>query len=127
MFSHLTIGSNDIARARVFYDAVLGALGHERFDDYEDYASAYGKAQDTTVWVTSPLDGEPATAGNGMTVGFLAVDRGSVDAFYAAAMANGGTDEGKPGLRPQYHESYYGAYVRDPDGNKLCAACHQAE
>jgi len=60
-------------------------------------------------------------------VAFLAADRAMVDAFHAVALAHGGTDEGVPGLRPQYHPNYYGAYVRDPDGNKLQAVCHRAE
>lgn len=127
MFSHVTLGSNDISRARSFYDAVMGALGHKRFQDYEDYTSAYGKPDGTMVWVVSPLNEQPATAGNGTTVGFLAENRAAVDAFYAAAMNNGGVDEGAPGPRPHYHENYYGAYVRDHDGNKLCAACHRPE
>jgi catechol 2,3-dioxygenase-like lactoylglutathione lyase family enzyme len=75
----------------------------------------------------SPYNGETATVGNGVHVAFKADNRAAVDAFHAAALAAGGTDEGAPGLRPHYHEHYYGAYVRDPDGNKLQAVCHAAE
>ena len=89
MFSHIMIGANNIEESKAFYDAVLGALGHERFQDYEDFAAAYGKPQDTVVWVVSPLNQQPASAGNGITVGFLAPDRGSVDAFHAAALEHG--------------------------------------
>lgn len=127
MFSHTTIGTNDITAARQFYDAAMGAIGQTRFYDYEDAASAYGSPQDNQLWVLKPINGEPATAGNGQMTAFLAPDRASVDAFHAAALANGGTDEGAPGLRPDYHENYYGAYVRDREGNKLCAVCHSPE
>ena len=65
-----------------------------------------------------------ASAGNGVTVAFTVPSRAAVDAFHAAALANGGTDEGPPGLRTHYHPDYYGAYVRDPEGNKICAVCH---
>ena len=65
--------------------------------------------------------------GNGVTVAFEAPDRASVDRFHAAGLAQGGTDEGAPGLRPHYHPDYYGAYLRDPDGNKLCCVCHRPE
>ncbi|MGL4289265.1 MAG: VOC family protein [Phreatobacter sp.] len=77
-------------------------------------------------WIMRPFDENPARAGNGVMPGFLAPDRAAVDAFYKAALAHGGRDEGPPGLRAHYHPHYYGAYVRDPDGNKLCACCHQA-
>lgn len=72
-----------------------------------------------------PFDDNPATAGNGAHIAFLATRRSAVDAFHAAAMANGGSDEGAPGPRPHYHDHYYGAYVRDPEGNKLQAVCHR--
>lgn len=74
-----------------------------------------------------PIDREPATVGNGITIAFEAPDRATVDRFHAEALAAGGTDAGPPGLRPQYHPDYYGAYARDPDGNKLCCACHRPE
>ncbi len=72
-------------------------------------------------------DGAPATPGNGTMVSFLASSRAAVDAFHAAALAHGGTDEGAPGLRPQYGAQFYAAYVRDPDGNKLNAVCYRAD
>jgi catechol 2,3-dioxygenase-like lactoylglutathione lyase family enzyme len=74
-----------------------------------------------------PYDQQPHHPGNGQMVAFLAADRAAVRDAYAVAMANGGVSEGAPGLRPEYHEHYYGAYFRDPDGNKLCVACHLAE
>lgn len=124
MFSHVTIGSNDPERSWKFYDAIMDTLGHERFFTGDGYAG-YGSQNGNQTWVTRPLDGKPATVGNGTHIAFLAQDRATVDAFHAAAMANGGTDEGAPGLRPHYHPNYYGAYVRDPDGNKLQAVCHR--
>ena len=123
MFSHATIGTNDIDRAVTFYDAVFACLGIERFYLKDDHAG-YGKAHDDQVWVMKPFDGNPATVGNGTHIAFLAESRTQVDAFHDAALAHGGSDEGVPGLRPHYHPNYYGAYVRDPDGNKIQAVCH---
>lgn len=77
-------------------------------------------------WVMRPIDGRPARVGNGLTIAFEAPDRATVDRFHAAALANGCTDEGPPGLRP-YHAHGDGAYVRDPDGNRLCCVCHRPE
>ena len=127
MFNHVTIGTNDIARARTFYDAVMGTIDQGRYYDDEDQTTGYGVSGGEVVWITRPLDGEPATVGNGTMIAFVAETRQAVDDFHTAAMGNGGTDEGKPGLRPQYHEHYYGAYVRDPDGNKLCVVCNKVE
>ncbi len=123
MFSHVTIGSNDIARSGTFYDAVLGALGHTRFYASE-HGIGYGETEGDQVWILGPFDGKPATVGNGMMVAFVAPDRSSVDAAFAAAMANGGAEEGAPAVREHYHPNYYGAYFRDPEGNKLCTVCH---
>jgi catechol 2,3-dioxygenase-like lactoylglutathione lyase family enzyme len=102
-----------MARAIAFYDAVMGALGHA--GRAADPAGAWAG------WFTTPA---PATVGNGVTIAFEAADRATVERFHAAALAHGGTDEGPPGLRP-YHAHDYGAYVRDPDGNKLCCVCHR--
>lgn len=76
--------------------------------------------------MTEPFDGQPASVGNGTMVSFLAKSRAVVDAFHAAALAHGGTNEGLPGLRPQYGPQFYAGYVRDPDGNKLNAVCYRA-
>ncbi|MBS0224423.1 MAG: VOC family protein [Proteobacteria bacterium] len=125
MFSHVTVGSNDIARARRFYDSVTSALGLKRHADYPE-AVAYGVPDGRPqLWIVRPLDKKAASAGNGITIGLDATDRSAVDRAHAAAMASGGTDEGKPGLRTHYHPNYYGAYVRDPDGNKVCIVCHK--
>jgi catechol 2,3-dioxygenase-like lactoylglutathione lyase family enzyme len=76
--------------------------------------------------VGAPFDGQPASCGNGQMLALEAPDRAAVDRVHAAALAHGGRCEGAPGLRPQYHAHYYGAYFRDPEGNKLCVCCHHA-
>ncbi|MBR0672050.1 VOC family protein [Neoroseomonas soli] len=128
MYSHVTLGTNDIRRAIAFYDPLLAGLGLNRHESdieegYAGYAAAPGARPQ--FWVTRPLDRRPASASNGMTIAFDAPDRPAVDRFHATALAHGGTDEGAPGLRPHYHPDYYGAYVRDPDGNKLCCVCRR--
>lgn len=123
MFSHVTLGTNDWTRAKPFWQAIMAALKQPVLFEYEG-GMAYGEPAGPKTFVGPPFDGQPATHGNGTHVAFLASDRATVDAFHAAALANGGTDEGAPGLRPHYHPHYYGAYVRDPDGNKLQAVCH---
>jgi hypothetical protein len=75
--------------------------------------------------VLSPLDKKAASVGNGITIGLEAPDRSAVDSAHAAALAAGGKDEGAPGIRAHYHPNYYGAYLRDPDGNKICVVCHR--
>ena len=124
IYSHVTIGSNDIARAKAFYDPVLATLGIERFFE-RDTALGYGELRGTRLWIMTPFDGNAASVGNGTHVAFLAESRAAVRAFHAAALANGGSDEGAPGPREHYHRNYYGAYVRDLDGNKLQACCHR--
>lgn len=127
MFSHVTVGASDIERAANFYDAVLAPLGLTRQRTRRaalGYAPAGFTGIELPFWVVKPFDRAPPTVGNGVTVAFETNDRAAVDAFHAAALANGGSDEGAPGLRPHYHADYYGAYARDPDGNKLCAVCH---
>jgi len=121
MLLYITLGSNDLSRAKIFYDAALAPLGMVRRVT-EAVEIGYGAPADsrTRLWVVTPYDEKPATIGNGSMVALEADSRATVDAFYEAAMANGGTDEGKPGLRP-YHADFYAAYVRDPDGNKLSA------
>lgn len=126
MFSHITLGTNDWPRAKAFYQAITKALGLPLFMEREQGA-AWGEAVGPKLFVGPAFDGKPATSGNGTHVAFLAKSRSAVDEFYAAALAHGGSDEGAPGLRPHYHPNYYGAYVRDPDGNKLQAVCHSAK
>ena len=126
MFSHVTVGTNDMDRARRFYDAVLSTLGHRRFAEGQGH-TGYGAPDSAQIWILAPFNSELASVGNGGHVAFPAPDRVAVDGFHAAALAHGGADEGAPGPRPQYHPGYYGAYVRDPDGNKIQAVCHRRE
>jgi catechol 2,3-dioxygenase-like lactoylglutathione lyase family enzyme len=126
LFSHVTIGVDDVARAADFYDRVMACVNTGRFHSSAT-AVGYGDPRGMQFWVVNPYDGKAASAGNGTHVAFLVASRAEVRAFHATALANGGTDEGAPGLRPHYHPDYYGAYVRDPYGNKLQACCHTPE
>ncbi|NDH61958.1 MAG: VOC family protein [Alphaproteobacteria bacterium] len=125
MFSHVTIGSNNLDAAKPFYDALLAPLGLVRRMDYPNacgYGPTGGRPQ---LWILNPLDKNTATVGNGITIGLEAADRPAVDAAYKSALAAGGRDEGAPGIRAHYHPNYYGSYLRDPDGNKICVVCHR--
>ncbi len=127
MLKYVTLGSNDIARSKRFYDAALKELGVICTSDGEDEVgygapARPGEEQRSQLWVVKPYLKLPANWGNGTMIAFEAESRAAVDAFHAAAVANGGSDEGAPGLRP-YSPNFYAAYVRDPDGNKLSAVC----
>jgi catechol 2,3-dioxygenase-like lactoylglutathione lyase family enzyme len=126
MYSHVTVGTNDMDRAVRFYDAVMAVLGHPQMFT-SSIATAYGLPTGEKFFILLPFDGKEARSGNGVHAAFKVDTRATVDAFHAAALAHGGTDEGPPGLRPQYHPNYYGAYVRDPDGNKIQAVCHRKD
>jgi len=125
MYSHITLGSNDLAKAKAFYDAALAPLGLTLVDEF-DGVVGYGPSSEPgpRLFACMPFDRAAASFGNGTHVALNAPSRAAVDAFHAAAMAQGGSDEGAPGLRPQYTANYYGAYVRDLDGNKLQAVCY---
>lgn len=123
IFTHVTVGTNDLKRARNFYDSVLGKLGHKRIADLGDNGSIWGE-NSPSFFVLKPANGDQATVGNGVTVSFEAENRAAIDAFHAAALAAGGKDEGQPGPR-QWAPNAYAAYVRDLDGNKLAAYCFQ--
>ena len=122
MFSHVSVGTRDLERATRFYDAVLGALGYRRTMS-ESFGCAWGLDW-PEFWAQLPDAGE-ASLGNGVHVAFIAASREAVDAFHAAALAEGGSDAGEPGLR-DYTPDYYAAFVRDPDDNKL-EAVHMPE
>ena len=131
MFTYITLGTNDLARAIAFYDATLAPLGLKRCEPNEagwEEIAGWGTyendgAQELALWVTQPFDGRAATVGNGTMVALRATNWAAVRAFHDAAIKHGGTSEGAPGLRPQYNADFYAAYVRDPDGNKLAAVC----
>jgi catechol 2,3-dioxygenase-like lactoylglutathione lyase family enzyme len=116
---YIMIGSNDLARSRVFYDAVMPHIGGAITHDYPGITFGYALPGGATVWVARPHNKEAATPANGSMPGFGCATKEAVDAAYAAALNAGGTSEGEPGPRPLYGPDFYGAYVRDPDGNKM--------
>jgi catechol 2,3-dioxygenase-like lactoylglutathione lyase family enzyme len=127
MFAYATLGSTDFAASRQFYEAAFATLGIGLLHDYSDggwvaYGSLADKDNPATpcLWLCkTPFNGAPATAANGAMLSLAAPNRAAVDAFYAAALANGGSSEGAPGVREAYGPDMYLAYVRDPMGNKL--------
>jgi len=129
MIDHMSLGMTDMLRARGFYDAVLGTIGHKRLYDHEAVASAYGPEPPQYIfWIALPLDdSRPAAPCNGTHVCFRAESRAAVDAFHAEALAQGGRDGGAPGLRPEYGETYYGAFAFDPEGHKIGVVCYAPE
>lgn len=120
MFSHVMIGTNDLDRAKTFYDAVLGTLGTA--PGFVDRHRIFWRSPTGTFSVSLPINGEPATVGNGSTIGFACQSAEQVQAWHAAGVAHGGTScEDPPGVRQGASGQLYLAYLRDPDGNKLCA------
>lgn len=129
MLSHIYIGASDLPRAEAFYGPILERLGwRPRFSDPVAGWAAWQPADAARplLIVGRPNDGRPASPANGGMFALLSSDRPTVDAAFALALQVGGTSEGAPGLRPHYHADYYGAYFRDPEGNKLCVCCHDA-
>lgn len=142
MMMHMTLGSNDLEKAAVFYDAVMPILNHARatikLESFLAYAPTSGVSSgeatgqcDATgriapfLCVCLPYDGQPASPGNGFHIAWMAADKAAVEAFHAVALAHGGQDEGAPGYRAHYSADYFAAYVRDPDGNKLQAVLYE--
>jgi catechol 2,3-dioxygenase-like lactoylglutathione lyase family enzyme len=122
MIGYVTIGTNDLDKARAFYDALFGAMGATRLMEMPSGFTLYGRAWGQPgVAVTPPYDGGKASAGNGNMVSLVMDSRERVDSFHAKALDLGGSDEGAPGLRGEEGErAFYGAYFRDPEGNKFC-------
>lgn len=128
MFSHVFLGVSDFDRAMAFYEPLMALLqAPRRFrDDARPWAGWQSEPGPRPLFIVGrPFDELAASPGNGQMVAFLARERAQVDRAHALALAHGGRCEGPPALRPQYHAHYYGAYFRDPDGNKLCVACHE--
>lgn len=120
MINHAFLGTNDIEGSRKFYDATMGALGYKGIE--LPHGTAY-PSQESTLVVAKPANGEAASVSNGATMGLKAKNYEEVDAWHAAGLAAGGMDEGAPGFRAQSPGNMYGAYLRDPDGHKVCAFC----
>jgi catechol 2,3-dioxygenase-like lactoylglutathione lyase family enzyme len=120
MIDHLGITVSDLARSKLFYTAALAPLGYEVIMEMAEFAGL-GQAGKPDFWIA-----ESAEAPTAVHVALLAPDRATVDAFYQAAVAAGGRDNGAPGPRTIYHPNYYGAFVLDPDGHNIEAVCHSA-
>ena len=123
MLRYVTLGTNNVSAAKRFYAAIMPTIGCVLRSQDED-GVCYGPPGNTGInlWVEGPYDGKPASYGNGTMLALTAPTRAAVDAFHAAGLGAGGTDEGAPGLRP-YGPNFYACYLRDPDGNKLSAVC----
>ena len=119
MFSHIMVGTNNLERAKSFYDALLGTLGVPA--GWEDRHRIFWRTPSGVFSVSLPIDGQPATLGNGSTIGFACQSAQQADAWHAAGVAHGGSScEEPPGVREGANGKLYLAYLRDPDGNKLC-------
>ena len=136
IFSHITLGVNDLERSIRFYDVVLSILGLERHSSGDTFAG-YGpppNAQDSpshtgenSLWILKPQNEEVATGGNGTNIALIAGSQDMVDAFYTTSIEHGAICEGEPGLRAEAHDHFYACYVRDYDGNKIIAVCHKPQ
>ena len=130
MISHVFVGVSDFDRAFNFYSPVMQRLGiAQRFyDPATPWAGWHSEGGARPLFVIGkPYNGEPHSPGNGQMVALLAANREQVRDVHRIALAHGGVSDGEPGLRPRYHQDYYGAYLRDTEGNKLCIACHVPE
>ena len=125
MLDHVSLGVADLERSRAFYDATLRPLGLVRLVDFEGRGSDYGSVPHPHgVEFTITAESGTVEPARGVHLCFRAPHRAAVRAFYAAALAAGGVDDGAPGLRTKYHSSYYAAFVLDPDGHRVEAVCH---
>ncbi|WP_373096144.1 VOC family protein [Zhongshania sp.] len=121
MFSHIMVGANDMQASKAFYDAILGAMGYDA-GVFDDRGRCFYFTDSGIFAITPPIDGKPASHGNGTTIGFAAKDPAQADAWHAAGVANGGVScEDAPGVRESGLGKLYLAYLRDPSGNKVCA------
>lgn len=128
MIGYTMVGTRDLERALQFYTPIFGEMGLDQCW-LDAQCASWGRQDDESYprFIAGyPYDGKEAGAGNGAMTAFLIDDPRSIDRLYELAMRNGGSDEGRPGYRPQYGDGFYGAYVRDPDGNKLAFVCYAA-
>ena len=123
MLDHLGMQCADLASSASFYDTVLAPLGGSRIMDF-GVAIGYGVPPKPDFWISAQTDGDGFRQSH---IAFEASSRGLVDAFHAAGLEAGGSDNGEPGMREHYHPTYYGAFVRDPDGNNIEVVCHKPE
>jgi catechol 2,3-dioxygenase-like lactoylglutathione lyase family enzyme len=121
MLDHLGIRVSDYAKSKRFYESALAPLGYEVVMEFGGSVAGLGAAGKPDFWISPGEVSEP------VHIAFASPDRATVAAFHEAAIAAGGRDNGAPGLRPEYHPNYYGAFVFDPDGNNIEAVCHQTE
>ncbi|MFH7027009.1 MAG: VOC family protein [Heteroscytonema crispum UTEX LB 1556] len=124
MFDHLSLGVSNLQRSIEFYDAALAPLGIKRLFNLP-YVAAYGSDTRPMFWIGNRGDLTQIQPSPGFHLAFTASDRPAVDEFYQQAIALGAKDDGKPGLREQYHPNYYAAFIIDPDGYRIEAVCHQ--
>ena len=122
MLDHVTIGVRDIEQSKKFYDRALRPLGITRLYAEGEGSAGYGVSPKAFFWI-----GWRATPQTGAHIAFAALDRATVDRFHDEAIAAGGRDNGQPGIRPNYHPNYYGAFVLDPDGHNIEAVCHSPQ
>jgi catechol 2,3-dioxygenase-like lactoylglutathione lyase family enzyme len=118
MIDHTGVSVSDVAKSKAFYAAALAPLGYEPLMSFEAFVG-FGVPPKPDFWIGQGTPNLPP-----IHIAFRAESRAQVDAFYRAAMAGGGRDNGPPGLRPHYHANYYGAFVLDPDGHNVEAVCH---
>lgn len=129
MIGYAMVGTRDLKRAIEFYDPLFKEMGMVK-GWRDDQVASWGDEKDEAApkfFIGYPFNQEPATVGNGVMIAFLINSASKIDHIYGIAMSKGGTDEGEPGFRPQYSETFYAAYVRDPDGNKLAFVCYDGK
>ncbi|MCK0097013.1 VOC family protein [Yoonia sp. F2084L] len=127
MIGYTMVGTRDLERAIRFYDPLFEEMGIDKAWS-DDQVASWGDKQDQTAprfFTGYPFNEEPATVGNGVMTAFRIEGKSKIDRLYEIAMSKGGSDEGGPSFRPQYHETFYAAYLRDPDGNKIAFFCYE--
>ncbi len=120
MLDHVSLPASDLERSKRFYEEALSPLGYKLIMEHHISGVGFGQSDKPDFWIRQ------GALGAAVHVAFASDDRTTVDAFHKGAIAAGGSDNGRPGLRPEYHSTYYGAYVLDPDGNNIEAVCHGA-